>query len=114
MRSRSSDFANGTMVEQEIVVQVRWRWIASHVVFIFLCLVLLAYTMIATHFSVLRDHRWKVSNSAILHALSPSLQLNAKGISRETQMSSSDREQLVYLRHVEDEGWRLVAHDAKR
>ncbi|KAI1816132.1 hypothetical protein GGS20DRAFT_539656 [Poronia punctata] len=113
IRSRSRDVANGTMYRDEIVVEVRWKWITAHVVFIGLCLVLLASTVVATHLSALKDHKWKLSTSAVLHALSPSLQLDTKGITTDSEMSSLDREQLVSLRHVEDEGWRLVSHDDK-
>lgn len=113
MRRYGSDIANGTMLSQQIVVQVRWEWIAAHIAFIVLCLLLLVSTMIATHLSVLRRHAWKSSTSAVLHALSPSLQQEAGGILTESESKSFDREQLVRLRNTEGEGWRLQARDDK-
>jgi hypothetical protein len=113
IRRSSNQVANGTMYKEELLVKVRWKWIAAHVAFVALCVLLLVATVVATHFSDLRDHAWKSSPSAALHALNPGLQMEGGGVTTVSDMLASEREQVVRLCVVEDEGWRLVPHDVK-
>lgn len=112
IRAYPDNVAEGTMFTQQIVVRVRWKWITAHVVFIALCVLLLMSTIIATHLSVLKNLVWKSSSSAVLHALSPSLQQEVRGIMTESELKIADQEQLVRLCNLESDGWRLLAHDS--
>ncbi|KAH9896178.1 hypothetical protein F4778DRAFT_745371 [Xylariomycetidae sp. FL2044] len=108
VRSQSRSVATGTTLSQEIVVEIRWPWIAAHVVFVGLSLLLLVCAMVQQHLNGLRGAAWKSSSLAVLHALEPSLkQSSMGGITTEAEMSASAKEQLVRLRATDQDGWHL-------
>jgi hypothetical protein len=103
--------APGIMYTAVTVVKVHWNWIAAHVVFVVLCLILLFTTIASQRASALRGLTWKSSNLAVLHALDPGLSMVAQGISSDSDLENLDKRLIVRLRPTENEGWRLFPQD---
>jgi hypothetical protein len=112
--ARSSGYTppvNGIVYHQVSIVDIRWKWIAGHILFAVLSSVLLFLTIIHQQFSPLRAKPWKSSSAAVLHALDPALQQELKGILSQSEMDSQDIEVLVRLLPTDDGEWRLMTRE---
>lgn len=102
------EVSEGIQYRQELLVRIRWSWIAAHAVLIGLSLILLTSTMLLQRTSPLRGQAWKSSTLAVVHALDPVLQRASGGISDEPTLAKSAEGKMVSLSWRGGDGWRLM------
>lgn len=110
-QTESSVF-RGTVSHQQTVVQVQWGYIAAPIVFLILCLLFFAATVIYQRTASTRTKTWKSSSLAVLHALGPEMQGELGGMKTSSALSEQAEEHCARLVHSGNTGWRLKGRRA--
>ena len=104
-----NDLVLGTLLLQgQTTVRVQWGYLVAPIVFMILCLLFFATTIVYQRSRSVRVKNWKSSSLAVLHALGPEIHRELGGMSKASVLKEeAERTAVKLVRQEGSEGWRL-------